>query len=492
MVATLCLFSCVLATAQDGERPQGNNPPPLFAPAGRDNGNWTLAPHLTRAQELVYRGTFDEEASSSGVQFSRFYRLECRVFVLDAPPRGLDVAFLTILRARSAAERGGEQAPGSVRLEPAQVDGQGHVTPEGRRSFAVPLEGPPTVECGAFVEMPAHRLRAEQTWEVSETGRPARTWRVAGSDMVNGTSCLKLVGVQQSDDWDLSRADRTAWRRTDTVWVSPRLGIAYRVERIVERRDPARRDPNHKAVLRYELESSLPYPRQLYEDRRDEILQAEAFHERAAPLLAHPGKESAAKLEALLAKIKHHIEHQPPTPYREAVLQVQRRLEAAQRGEASPVAVDEESETRPTVASLGNPAPDFLATDFTRRETARLQNWLGKPVVLIFYSPTSFKAEELLRFAQELSDTHKGAIAVLGMAVSDDAERIRRQRDELRLTLPLLNGTGLRKSYEVEATPKVMLLDSQGIVRGSWVGWGQEAPAAVVEELKKWLSPRKP
>ncbi len=486
MVATFYLLSCVWAVAQAGDRP-----PPLPLTAGREPGDWALTPRLGRGQELVYRGTFSEEAASNGVQFSRYYRMESRVFVLDALPRGLDVAFLTTLRGRPAPGARQEPSAASVRLEVARVDLQGRVLPEARRSLAVPLEGPPTVECGAFVELPPHRLRPDESWVVADEGRPARTWRTAGHEVVNGTSCVKLVGTQESDDWERPRADRAAWRRLDTVWLAPQVGIAYRVERAVERRDPARRDPSHRSTLRYELESSLPYPRQLYEDRRDEVLKAQAFQDKAAPLLASPGRDGPGQVEALLARVRYHLDHQPPTPYREAVLQVKKRLEAAQRGESPPVPLNDDGPGVPAVAAVGSAAPDFLATDFTRHESARLQRWLGRPVVLVFYSPASTQAAPVLHFAQHLADTYHDQVAVLGMAVGGEAEQVRRQRDVLGLTIPLLDGGGLRQSYDVSATPKLMVIDPAGVVRCGYVGWGQEVRGAVLQELQQCLSPQK-
>jgi peroxiredoxin len=460
---------------------------------GGETNEWLLLPRLSRAQELVYRGTFTEEASGNGVQFSSAYRLESRVFVLDAPADGkgnADVALLTILKARANAPEHGEETAGSTRLELIQVEPQGRVKPGAGRTLSVPLEGPPTIEYGAFVEVPQHRVGMEQTWQVTEDGRSIRTWRVAGSDMVNGTSCLKLVGTQQSDDWDQPRADRSAWRREDTVWLAPRLGIAYRVERVIQRRDPARDKPNHRSVLRYELESSLPYPKALYEDRRDEIMKSHSFAESAAPLLANPGKY-ASQLQALLARINQHLEHQPRTPYRDAVVLVKHRVEAAARGESPPAMPSEVPVAAPaTVAEIGAAAPDFLATDYGHRESARLHSWLGKPLVLVFYSPASLKATELLHFAQKVSDTHKQNVTVIGLVMSDDVERVRQQRDDLHITFPLLDGTGLRKSYAVEATPKIVVIDATGVVRGSFVGWGQETPASVLDELKHWLPSR--
>src|SRR3712207_2318545 len=114
MIATLSLMSCVLATAQPADRSE-----------------WLLLPRLTRAQELVYRGSFEEQSSGAEVQFSRAYRLHGVVFVLDTTPRDAEVAFLTILRPRNGRSgRVEDAAPSSVRLEVVRVDSQGRVRAE--------------------------------------------------------------------------------------------------------------------------------------------------------------------------------------------------------------------------------------------------------------------------------------------------------------------------------------------------------------------------
>ena len=119
MTATLCLLGCLLAPAQ--------------APPGAAwRGDWAVVPRLSKAQELVYRGAFTEEAAGGSVQFSRAFRIESRVFVLDTPPQGADVAFLTILKKRETPSGApavvGPPPAESVRLELARVDSQGGVT----------------------------------------------------------------------------------------------------------------------------------------------------------------------------------------------------------------------------------------------------------------------------------------------------------------------------------------------------------------------------
>src|SRR5262249_45506963 len=165
---------------------------------------------------------------------------------------------------------------------------------------------------------------------------------------------------------------------------------------------------------------------------------------------------------------------------------VTRRAEAARRGESLPV-LSPEKDTPTTVATPGRQAPDFLTTDLLNKEQARLKKWIGRPIVLVFYSPASDSARDLLRFAQRLTEANRPNATVLGLAMSDDAERVHHQHDALQLSFPILGGTGLRQTYDVASTPKIVVIDGAGVVRAAFTGWGQETPDEVTEELKRWL-----
>jgi peroxiredoxin len=475
MIATLLLVGCTLTPGQTADR-----------------ADWLLAPRLVRAQELLYSGSFSEESSGAGVQFSRSYRLQCRILVLDTGAKGSEIALLTVLKARDPGSARtitkADAAASSVRLELAKLDARGRLSVGPNVSLSVPLEGPPTLECGAFVETPRRRVGPDQSWEVGEDGRPMRLWKITGAELVDGVRCVKLLGTQQSEDWDKPRGDHTAWRRLDTVWLDPVIGVAHRLERTIERRDPARQEPTHKSILRYDLESNMQYPRQLFDDRGNEIHQARVFTSALTPLVSDPAKHFL-QLDALLAKIKNHLDHEPPTPYREAVQQVKRRAEAARRGESLPVLAPE-PDTPTTVAVPGRRAPDFLTTDLLSKEQARLKKWLGRPIVLVFYSPASDSARELLRFAQRLAEANRPHAIVIGLAMSDDTERVHHQHDSLQLSFPILAGTGLRQTYDVASTPKFVVIDGEGVVRAAFTGWGQETPDEVSEELKRCLPQR--
>jgi peroxiredoxin len=469
MVATFSLLACALVTSQ-----------------AADSSGWLLTPRLGRGQELVYTGSFTEEFLGTGVQCKRSFRLETSVFVLDSFSRGMNVALLTVLELRAfRAERGQEPPPRSVRLELARVDGRGQIAGDGGTSLLVPIEGPASIECGAFVEVPATRVSRGQSWPVAEKGRPARTWKLVGLEAVGGVSCLKLAGEQKSEDWDHPRADRTAWMRKDTVWLAPALGVAYRVERKILRREPARREPTQQSVVRYDLLSRLTYPGALYEQRRREIAQARRFAEEAAPLLRQPAQHEE-QLGTLLERVTHYMRSQPPIePYCKAIAHLKSRIEAARRGELAAESVPEEKTAEQSVATVGRLAPDFMATDLIRQESVRLHRLLGRPLLIVFFKPESETAGQVLRFAAE---QQRRGVTVLGMAVSDEAEAVRRQHAELKLAFPVLSGKGFGITYGATVTPRLIVLDARGIVRGTYTGWGSETPQEVREEIERCLT----
>jgi peroxiredoxin len=470
MVITLCLLTCAVAAPQQ--------------PAG--TAQWQIVPRLSAGEELVYTGTHTEKSAGRSVHFQRTQHLEHRVFVLDATPQGLEMGLLTLVKDQRPRTANDNESTVSIRLERARVSPRGRVTAEGAASFRVPLEGAAPVETGAFVELVSPQLRPNDTWEMLEDGRPARTWKMAGMEAVNGTTCIKLIGTQQSDEWSEPRADRPAWRRTDTVWLAPNLGVALRFERIIEHREPGRRDTSLQSATAYALEHRMVYSGQLAESRRREILLAHRLGEKTKPALKNPEKAEGKFFEETLARIAQHNHQHPVTPYRQALDQLQRRLEAARRGEAIPVGHTEEAAGPAPVIALGQPAPDFVATDLSKRETARLHKLLGRPVLMVFYNPKSRHASDLLKFAQSIRETRDATVTVLAFTVTDDTEAVLKQREDLGLTFPILSGQGLKFTYAVEATPKVVVLDARGVVRGAYVGWGSELPDLVSAELARW------
>ena len=153
-----------------------------------------LAVRLTRGQELVYRGKFTEE--SRGLKADRRnYDLEARAFFLEAGGDGAEAAFLTVIREPGA----GATATGSARFELATVNRFGCVALHASGSAPrIPLDGPPTLEPAGLIEFPGNPANV---WDVADGARPPREWRIVGEAFHGGVRCVKLVGQQESAEW---------------------------------------------------------------------------------------------------------------------------------------------------------------------------------------------------------------------------------------------------------------------------------------------------
>lgn len=467
MFANLCLLAAAFSAAQSGLE-----------------NDIRISPRLERGHELMYRGTYHEEATGSGVQFRRDYRLDTLIFVLGVEDGTTDLAVFTQVRGR-LGESGDH---GAVRLELARMDARNRLTARSAGALLNSLDGPPTLETGAFVETPGGPLHIGQTWKVAEERRPDKSWRILGYEDLHGTSCLKLEATQQAEEWESPRADRASWRARDTVWISPLWGIALRIERHVDWREPARLDSTRHSVVAHELMGPVQYPGPIFENRKREIIVAEQFAREAAPLLPNPTRQSPRVFDSLLARINRHLDMFPATPYREAIVVTRRRVEAARRGESPPIRAEDEGPDASPVAALGRAAPGFMINNLFTKKAVRLHDHLGQTVLLVFYQPTSSSAQEVLRYADRMGRRHAGNLFVLGLPLVDDVRQIRPQYEELFLTFPIAAGNDLRHRYAVEATPHLVVIDSQGFVRAVCSGWGPETPQDIGRAINQCTS----
>ncbi len=453
---------------------------------GQSNGGeWVLTPQLAAGVELVYSGTSTEESLLPGVQYTRTYRIDNHLLVLAAEAQTHDIAFMTTISAREPGEQP-KYKPVSVKLELTRIDAQGRVKAAGNINGPIAL--PTLLEVGCFVEAPANRVSKNSVWEAPDEGRPPRSWTVVGSESCGGLMCAKLEGQQQSEDWDRPRADRAAWRRRDTVWLSLQMGVAVKVERTLERRDPARREPSHRTVTHYVLESRLRYPGKLFDDRKREAVQAKRFGDDAGPFLKQPA-QSANQIDALLRKVSFHIENTPSTPYRKAVVHLAQRIESARKGELLLVDYATEEPVTPIgPLRVGQKAPDCVLNDLISQQTVRLNRLLGRPVLVLYYNPHTTTGVEVLGFAKNLTEKMGDRVTVAALAVTNDTEFAQRQHAEMKLPFSIFEGSALRLAFAVEATPRFIVLDGDGILRATTTGWSRHVGDELLDELRRCSS----
>ncbi|MBI2807147.1 MAG: hypothetical protein HYX68_19370 [Planctomycetes bacterium] len=471
MVTSIFLVSCALTLAQ-----------------GTDRADWQISPRLAPGLELVYRGTYSDETLIPNVQHQRKYRLDVNVLVLDSGIKDFQAAIMTTLSLQGAKQLNKKKdGPSSVRLEMIRVDSQGRARGGDKQLVEIPLKEPPTLETGFFLPAPKSKVGRNFTWDVRDAKLPIHRWLIVGMEASGGVTCIKVAGLQQSSDWDSPRADQTAWRRRDVLWIHPQLFIAQKVERTIERRDPARTTPTHRMVVRYELESRLQYPGLLFEDRRKALLNAAKFHDEARQLLKQP-TVNRQKIDSLVQRVSFHLERQPPnqaTPYRNAVVHIKAVLEKAQRGDL-PARGGNDEPALPTNSGIriGGRVPDFGVSGLTDDKVTRWRSGNGTATLVVFFNPGTALGKEVMTYARRLNTQHADRLTILALGVTQDADVAVKLHKTMRLPFPILDGSGLRVTFGAMQTPRFVLVDGDGLVRLAQTGWGYQTPYEIAEALQ--------
>jgi peroxiredoxin len=471
MTTSILLLSCALIMGQATDRTE-----------------WQLSPQLSPGLELTYTGEYLEESLIPNVQHQRVYRIETNVLILETGVKDWQASIMTGVSLRDGRKPlDKKDGPLSVRVEMARIDLQGRVRQGDKKILEIPRKGPPTLETGFVVPAPLLKLKRGSTWDVGEDGQPAQRWQIVGTESCAGVTCIKIVGVQQSADWGRTRADQCAWQRRDTIWLHPQLNVAQKVERIIEHCAPARDVPTHRTIVRYDLQSRPRYPNFAFEERKKEAVKACKFSDVAQPLLKQPAA-NRIQIDSLLRQVVYHLDHQPETqatPYRKAIVHIKTMLEKAQKGE---VPVPSQAEEPPVLSSkavaIGERVPDCAISSLTDEKITRLKNMHGKPIVIFFYNPATPLGKEILGYAKRLSENQAGQLGIMALAVTSDEELARNQHKEMRLTFPILDGSGLRLLFGADQTPRFVVIDCDGLVRFAQTGWGVHTSIEIEEAIR--------
>jgi peroxiredoxin len=470
MITKIFLLSCALTLGQAPEQ----------------RADWQLTPQLSSGLELVYRGEYTHDKLIPNVQHQHIYRLDANILLLETGPKDWQVALLTALSLQDSGSSK-KVGPTSMRVELARLDHLGRVRGLDQKILELPVQGPPTLEFGFVAAVPLAKVGKNHAWDITSEGKPIMRWQVTGTESTGGLTCIKLVGVQQTDDWERPRADTTAWRRRDTIWLHPQLNVAQKVERIIERKAPARDTATEKHTVRYELESHLKYPNVLFQDRKQEIMQAAKYFSDTKTVVQQPALHRA-QIDLLYQRVTYQLERQPNSPYRKAFEHLKGLLANARKGETPvPHGIEEPRSLPIKTVSIGQRSPDFVVSSMTQEATVSLKHFAGKPVLIFFYNPATGLGKEVITHAKNLYDKHSNDIGLMALAVTDDVSLVRKQHVDLKLAFPILDGNGMRLTFGATQTPRFIILDSQGLVRFAQTGWGVHTSTEIEEILERAL-----
>jgi hypothetical protein len=478
-----------------------------------------VVPRLQRGDELTYTGTVTESVDRPGTRFRRSHDLEVRVFVLDRRETWADAAMLTLLRrTEDAAVSGAVPAvtgvkpdrsptPPAARLDLVRVheDGTVHLlVPPGpvplrlaadtpaRVLPAPPLDAFAPCESGMFPPRPLQGN--ETTWAVASTdpSRPKEEWQARESGFINTEQCARLTMTQQTPDWSRPVGGQTSWQRTDEVWVSTQDGTARRVHRLIQQRDGIASVPAVRVEARYELKRRGRLIGGTYDRARLDVETAYATAAEAAPFFHNAVRVGPEPFKVRLTRLDSYLgETEPGTPYREAVLAVRRQLDAARRGEAVLP-----STTAPPVPTVPPPqrgaggqegGNKTSAPPAPMSATPPLRS--GKPAVLVFFMPGQPTTDLSLTIADALQRRYGPRLAVVPLVVFADVALGVKDRDRLKLTVPVYDGAAAGETYGVETFPRFLVLDAAGKVRWAFAGVGAETGYLVREQVDAVLPP---
>src|SRR5262249_27064162 len=196
--------------------------------------------------------------------------------------------------------------------------------------------------------------------------------------------------------------------------------------------------------VKYDLTDRSKLIGRTYDRSRAEIETAYAAAAELAVLLQDAARLGPQPFEARLAKLEKDLkENEPGTAHREALLAVRRRLDAACHGESTPAVIPPPAQPA-RAPEVGRPAPDFAASGF------RLAQYRGSPVVLVFFKPGSETADLALAVANALNRRYARRVVVAPLTVFGDAAAGAKDRDRLKLTVPIYAGRGVGTADFVE------------------------------------------
>ncbi len=147
-----------------------------------------------------------------------------------------------------------------------------------------------------------------------------------------------------------------------------------------------------------------------------------------------------------------------------------------------PVAGNESS------ATLGATAPDFILKDIEGREV-RLSGFRGKVVLIEFWAtwcpPCKATVPELKALYNRYGD--KGLV-VLGIAVDEDAaaapKLLNFSREQGINYTTVLGTEAVERAYHVSSIPMMYLIDKQGKIRSSYMGYMDNFEARMSGEIE--------
>jgi thiol-disulfide isomerase/thioredoxin len=139
----------------------------------------------------------------------------------------------------------------------------------------------------------------------------------------------------------------------------------------------------------------------------------------------------------------------------------------------------------------GSKAPDFSARNVRTDQVLSLDSFKGKVVLLDFWYLSCMPCRALMPILEKLQKKFgKERVAVIGINVKDaNSKEIVRFLDERKISYPQFYQVGqlLVSDYKLQAFPTTLVLDRNGKVKLTEIGWGDNTEWKLEQAIKKEL-----
>jgi Tfp pilus assembly protein PilF/thiol-disulfide isomerase/thioredoxin len=132
------------------------------------------------------------------------------------------------------------------------------------------------------------------------------------------------------------------------------------------------------------------------------------------------------------------------------------------------------------------PAPDFLLDD-VKGGRVRLSDQQGNVVLLCFWGSWSASSRRLVEALDELAGQYGRSILFLTVAMDRDRAAVRRFIQRERVVLPVLLNDGTEETYRLGGVPALFLIDREGRIQFSHMGYRKDINSILAVELDDLL-----
>lgn len=138
---------------------------------------------------------------------------------------------------------------------------------------------------------------------------------------------------------------------------------------------------------------------------------------------------------------------------------------------------------------VGKEAPDFVLKAMDGRNL-RMSEFRGQVVLVNFWARWAGDSRQEMPALDRINTTYNRAgLVVLGVSVDEDLVRAREFAGAMKLSYPVMFDTGssIGRDYLLEKMPMTILVDREGVVRYSNVGFKRGDERAYLDHIRELL-----